>query len=136
MKRSAGLSGLARDHHAALVLAREAQRAATDCAALVARLRAAHAAALEPHFDIEERLLLPALEAAGEGAAAARTRAEHEALRAALAALDAADPATLRHYGELLQAHVRYEDRELFGLAERVLAPALLEAIGAAGTAT
>ena len=36
---------------------------------------------LEPHFDLEERLLLPGVERLGEAALAERTRDEHAQLR-------------------------------------------------------
>jgi hemerythrin-like domain-containing protein len=38
----------------------------------------------------------------------------------------------LRTYGQLLEAHVRYEERELFPMIEERFAPALLSQIGEA----
>jgi hemerythrin-like domain-containing protein len=137
MKRSPELTDLSRDHHAALVIARRAERAAEgDDAALREAwlgLRAAFAAELEPHFAVEERTLLPALAAAGEEARVARTLADHTRLRA-LAAGDATRDA-LRELGALLHRHVRYEEKDLFPCAERVLSTAALAAVAEASAA-
>ncbi len=135
MKRCAGLSGLAREHHSAVRLAREARRATAGeagLAALVVRLKESHATLLEPHFLIEETLLLPALAAAGEAAAVTRTLADHAALRTLVDALDAGEPEAIVRYGTLLDSHIRFEDRELFVIAEAKLAAGVLEAVGRA----
>ncbi len=80
-------------------------------------MRARFEAELAPHFAVEEDLLLPALRAAGGEALAARTAADHEALRAHLAAA-AASPGRLAEFAEALRAHVRFEERELFAACE------------------
>jgi hypothetical protein len=122
MKRDPRLHSLSTDHHHALVLARRCARGELDAAAA----RAAYERELAPHFAIEERLLLPALEAAGERAAADRTRAEHATLRAHL------DAGRLADFASLLEAHVRFEERELFELAQARLGEDALRAIAAA----
>jgi hemerythrin-like domain-containing protein len=127
MHRHPHLHGLSSDHHDALVLARELERAAArwtpaDGAALAARF----ARELEPHFRIEEELLLPALEARGEGSLAERTRADHARLRAEVAAAAAGDGAAVRRFAEVLFEHVRFEERELFPACERELEAELL----------
>ena len=67
----------------------------------------------EPHFRIEEEILLPALQAVGEAPLADRIREEHAALRRA-----GGDPmpeaAAVREFGQLLHDHVRFEEREVF----------------------
>ena len=130
MKRSTALQPLSNEHHAALVLALRARRASAsaDAAAdfwpsLVQRF----AAELEPHFKVEEELLLPALERAGQAALAARTRAEHGELRQCISG--ESSPATLRRFGELLERHVRFEERELFEVAQQGLREEELAAI-------
>ena len=55
MKRHPSLASLSRDHHRALVLARDVRRALPDASALVADVRRRFARELEPHFAIEER---------------------------------------------------------------------------------
>jgi hemerythrin-like domain-containing protein len=83
------------------------------------------AAELEPHFMIEESSLLPAMAQAGEEALVARTLREHAELRALLGrVLDPdADATTLLSFADLLSAHVRFEERELFEVAQQRLAP-------------
>lgn len=113
MKRDARLQGLSSDHHRALVLAR-ALRSGTAPALDALR------AELEPHFRIEEDVLLPALEAAGERALAERTRDDHTFLRSAPAG---------EALAERLEAHVRFEERELFPRCEAVLDGAVLDEV-------
>jgi hypothetical protein len=134
VRRSAALRDLSDEHHAALVLALRARRtaAAGGAAAVAAAWREAERvfdAELEPHFAIEERWLAPPLEAAGEGALAARLREDHAALRAQRAAGAARDAAALGAFGARLAWHVRFEERELFPVAEQRLSPEALAAI-------
>jgi hemerythrin-like domain-containing protein len=132
MKRDPRLRGLSAEHHHALVLARRMARLAAgdavdagDAAAVGARFDRE----LEPHFRTEEELLLPALRAAGEAALAARTEADHAALRAAMAAARAGDGAALREFAARLEEHVRFEERELFPRCEERLADDVLDAV-------
>ena len=139
MKRHPQLQPLSDDHHAALVLAREVRRAgeaAADRAALARVWREAQARfarELEPHFQVEEAALFPPLEAAGEGALAARACRDHARLRELIAG--AAGGAEAIAFGALLHGHVRFEERELFPRAEQVLGDAGLEAVGRAARA-
>lgn len=121
MKRDHRLHGLSSDHHHALVLARElSQGTGPQGAALQRRF----AKELEPHFHIEEELLLPALRAAGCADLADRTAEEHAALRALVA--QARDEASARRFGALLQAHVRFEEAEVFPACEARLPAGVL----------
>ncbi len=52
--------------------------------------------------------------------------AEHRVLRTAAAVLTSLRPEQLVAFGELLQAHVRFDERELFKVAQQRLAPAAL----------
>jgi hypothetical protein len=129
VKRVAGLRDLSDDHHAGLVLARRckqvARRPDADVAAFRRELRAAFARELAPHFEIEEEALLPALEAIGEPALAQRIRDEHRALRA----LEASDAPSLEQLGTLLEAHIRFEEREVFEPTQHRLPASALDAI-------
>lgn len=133
MKRSSTLLRLSREHHTALVLAKKARRAGTAggeaVATFMAEVTAAFARELEPHFRIEEETLLPALERAGQGAIAERTWTEHETLRALAARIAAGDSASLCGFGDALEVHVRFEERELFPTAEQALPSEILAGI-------
>lgn len=136
MKRVPELRDLSDDHHTGLVLARRCRQAARPGAAvqpeaLWRELREAFAGHLEPHFQIEERHLLPGLEAIGEASLAARIRDEHAALRA-LRDAPAPDRAGLARFGELLEAHIRFEEREVFEATQDRLPAPTLAAIAAA----
>jgi len=130
MKRSAALIRLSREHHSALVLARRARRASVANAEAASRFMtqafAAFTRELEPHFRIEEAALLPAMTDAGELDLVRRTLADHEELRRLAKRLEAQDAASLSRFGELLEAHVRFEECELFAHAESVLTPEAL----------
>lgn len=138
MKRSQELIELTREHHHALVLARRAivaAREAPAARALAAELTEIFLRELEPHFILEEQKLLPALRGAGEYARAARTLDEHRQLRALAQAGAAGETASLLSFGLLLEAHVRFEERELFPLAEAILPANVLAAVAAGAAA-
>jgi hemerythrin-like domain-containing protein len=126
MKRSAILQPLSREHHTALSLAKSCERAAlSDDLAQIAqacqRAILAFSAELEPHFQIEEKSLLPLLKSPETQALAQRTLADHERLRALLNGLQKTDSAALGSFGKCLNAHVRFEERELFAAFESLL---------------
>ncbi len=138
MKRSQELSALTREHHTALVLARRAivtPRDSSQAVELAAALPEIFARELEPHFLIEEQKLLPPLRDAGESALAARTLDQHRQLRALAHAIGEGDVAGLVSFGLLLEAHVRFEERELFPLAEAILPAHALAAVAASAVA-
>ena len=137
MKRSPELAPLSRDHHQALEVALRLRRADGDTAdAAVARFGDFWRGAGERHFRIEEAVLLPALPADDPewAEATARVRREHDEIRGRADALLAApaersvDP--VRELGELLNDHVRYEERYLFALLEERLSSAQLGDLG------
>ena len=122
MKRAPGLRDLSSEHHTGLVLVRRIARAtakspahaATVWDAVVERFRTE----LEPHFRKEEQGLLPALDAAGEHALVDRTFREHRAMRTLVAEGNAQD---LPRFAKLLADHIRFEEKELFAVAQRKL---------------
>lgn len=132
MKRDPRLAGLSSEHHRALVLARALTAhpgawTAVDGAALGRRFEAE----LEPHFRVEDELLLPALRCAGNAAAALaeRTAADHAFLRAQLAAARAGDGAAADAFAARLVEHVRFEEREVFPACEALVPGAVLDEV-------
>jgi len=136
MKRVDGLRELSDDHHTGLVLARRCKQAGGEDSELSperawAQVLDAFSRHLEPHFQIEEQHLLPALEAIGEAPLAERIREDHGALRA-LRSTGAASRALLERFGQLLEAHIRYEERQVFEPTQNRLPARVLQAIASA----
>ena len=136
MKRIPALRDLSDDHHTALVLARRCRQsvradAAFSPVAVWQQVAEAFALQLEPHFQIEDRHLLPALDALGETALAERVRADHASLRA-LAKAESPSAPDVEQFGRLLEAHVRFEEREVFEVAQSRLPEDVLRAIAEA----
>jgi Hemerythrin HHE cation binding domain len=139
MKRSAALAALSRDHHHALEAALRLRRAdVADLDAAVAHLETFWQARGRRHFEIEERLILPALPQtdAAWREAAARVRDEHARIRAAVDALAGGGGETALEaahgLGQLLRDHVGFEERHPFGLLEARLAERDLARLGEA----
>ena len=134
MKRSPELAALSRDHHHALDAALRLRRAEDDTVeAAVAHFDRFWESAGRRHFEIEEELLLPALPRDDPewDDAASRVEREHEQIRAAAADLGG-EVERARALGELLNAHVRFEERHLFPMLEERLAAPDLHELGAA----
>jgi hemerythrin-like domain-containing protein len=137
MKRHRAFVELSRDHQHGLATAHTLRHATeTDRAtARSAFLLFWHDEA-EAHFQIEEQILLPALhrlDAADEPVN--RVLAEHADIRRRAADLsDEAQPVLddLHGLGDLLERHIRYEERLLFPLIETSLDHAELTAFGEA----
>lgn len=132
MRRDARLRGLSSDHHGALVLARKLAALAASGRADAAEARALSArfsAELEPHFRVEDELLLPALRAAGEHALADRAAADHVLLRAEAAAAGAGRTGALARLAARLTEHVRFEERELFPRCQLALSAEVFDAV-------
>jgi hypothetical protein len=128
VKRDQRLHGLTSEHHQALVLARRLRAGArTALAETRLLLTEAWDLTLEPHFALEEELLLPGLEAA-EPDLVTRTQREHAHLRELVSSLpSSADPgAVLLTFADALERHVRFEENELLVACERLLPPAAL----------
>ena len=133
MKRSDALAPLSRDHHQALSVAMGLRRATeADLGAAIERYTSFLEGHERRHFDVEEAVLLPALPESDPDWAAgcARVRADHERLRQGLPAGASVEEA--REMGELLAAHVRFEERELFELLESRLDDGALARLGTA----
>lgn len=124
MQRHPALSGFSREHHTALSLAARALRAVEhslpERETLAARLGEAWDSSLAPHFAEEEATLLPWLLRQGKDIMAQRISQEHELMRRQLQEPDLASPEKLAAFGQLLQQHVRYEERVVFPLAQNM----------------
>ena len=124
MKRSLALQPLSREHHTALSLAKACARAASSCDEELInktcrRIIQAFSTELEPHFLIEEQSLLILMHDAEP--LRQRTLADHQQLRELLNGLQQNNAEALGCFGELLYAHVRFEERELFPMLEKLL---------------
>jgi hemerythrin-like domain-containing protein len=130
MKREPRLRGLSSDHHHALLLARAlADRvAAGRVDADAARDFAARFdQELEPHFLVEEQVLLAALRQIGEAGLVQKTEADHAFLRAQATRARAGQIDGLGTFAERLVEHVRFEERELLPCCEAKLSAAVLD---------
>jgi iron-sulfur cluster repair protein YtfE (RIC family) len=128
MKRDPRLRGLSSEHHQALVLAR-ALLAAADAGMCMEDLKSRFQEELEPHFQVEERWLLPGLDAAGAHDLVARTLEDHAFLRSHVEAAQGGDRGAMAAFATRLQEHVRFEERTLFPACEELLPGDLLEAM-------
>lgn len=139
MKRSAALAPLSRDHQHSLAAAfalRRAEPATLEAA--IAGFERFFESEGRHHFAIEERLLTPELLPGDAEWQAGITRmlAEHERVRAQADLTGIDEPGerltAARALGELLDRHVRFEDRELFVALEQRLPAPELDRLGAA----
>jgi hypothetical protein len=134
MKRHPALVPLSRDHHHALVLARQLRRAEAANAGEAAHAFLAHWMEEERlHFRLEEEVLLPAYAAHGdpEHPAVIRTLLDHMEIRRDVERLAAGpEPQLLHELGARLADHVKLEVQELFPLIERTVPEPALEALG------
>lgn len=117
---------LSREHHDALLLARDCGRfpataSATDAAAMNRRISGYWSAEMAEHF-VREEALLHNFAAALASADQARLLDDHARLRAActVAADAGLDAEAIRNFGVLLAAHVRFEERHCFPALQRV----------------
>ena len=126
IKRHASMQPFSRDHYAGLVQAQRLMRAAEDTAAArrdaLASFLNAWRREIRSHFDEEERLLIPLIDDAGD---VERLLDEHRTLRdfahEAERQVNQHDPSRdwVRELGEMLRDHIRWEERELFGIIEQ-----------------
>ncbi|GIX07668.1 MAG: hypothetical protein KatS3mg115_2071 [Candidatus Poribacteria bacterium] len=144
MKRHASLVPLSHNHHHGLVFARRLRLAIENgwepLPSLRDKFRRVWEAELEPHFQAEETVLAPAMEAADPetaGPLLKRLAEEHATLREQRdRVLREPSPDQLRaellDFSRRLTAHIRFEERELFEAAQRIVPPEGLEALAEA----
>jgi hypothetical protein len=133
------VAALSHDHHHALEAALWLRRAgAADLDAAVAHLQAFWEPRGRRHFEIEERLILPALPQTDVDwrEATARVNDEHARIHAAVDGLATGAGGAAREaahgLGQPLHDHVRFEERHLFGPLEARLAERDLARLGEA----
>lgn len=147
MKRAAQLQPLSRQHHLGLNISRHAKEcpdSPEDISKHWYNLTA-YLNELQSHFDIEDHLiataLLPYSISKPEVASALTTLNEqHQSLQALMSqAQDSVNArshpisaAQVKELATLLYDHIRFEERELFPIAERYLSTAELDTIYAA----
>lgn len=141
MKRHPALVPLSHDHHHGLVEARRLRRATAlpaaerrDAAAAFVRFFALES---RPHFRDEEEQLFPLLVGAEEPATELVVQAllEHQRLHALANALENelasgnAPAAPMHELATALEAHIRFEERTLFPLIEKLAPEAALRGL-------
>lgn len=142
MKRSRALRPLSSEHHQALLVAfqlkkglaghAESAGAPKDLPGLLALARRFEERVFRPHAKAEEELLGPLLLADD----LRRLASEHAELTRLLQAAKGSPPAQQRAlltgFAELLERHIRWEERDLFAYAEDHVDAATLAIIGGA----
>jgi hemerythrin-like domain-containing protein len=136
MKRHSSLIPLSHDHHHGLVQARQLRRAAdgdttTRRAATASFLRFFSDESVR-HFRQEEERLFPALvDVASAEELLVKALLDHQRLHSLVARLDqdlgrgATDAELMRELADLLENHIRLEERRLFPMVEKLVPEAL-----------
>jgi len=147
IKRSAELQPLSRDHHRALLVAMRVQHGLdgkpfagpmVGFDGLLAEANEFYSAHFTDHAAAEEEHLVPALRSANPDAAEHLDRLVDDHRRLSRLLVEAGEQgrstnerrSALCEFGAVLEAHVRFEERELFAIIEESLAHDVLEAIG------
>ncbi len=128
IKRSRQLTFLSKDHHEGLLLVwkiRQGTKNGTGHQVIEDYVKWFWEAHLDEHFRQEEEVLAPAMEG---NPLVERMFREHDEIRALLAeGLENAE--RLEKFAVLLNDHIRFEERELFGEAERLIPEEKLDEI-------
>ena len=130
MKRVTQLKALSSEHHRALVLARKARlnsaKDSTSVSDMWTELENYFKSELERHFTIEELHIGKHLNTLGESALIKRLHEEHQAMRSFFLPESGRSSNELKNFADLLEKHVRFEERELFEVAQNRLSPDIL----------
>jgi len=135
MKRAEALRPLSREHLSALLIAKKL-READDVEQVSAAFLDFWREDGQHHFRVEEEVLLPtwAVHSEVDRAGVSRMLEEHLAIRRQALRLEAGRLTVeeVRKLGELLNDHVRFEERELFPIVEQALDADSLDELAAA----
>ncbi len=141
-RRHESLVPLSREHHYALMLCLRIHRGLKlhqddsawlrDKAETVIRFFTSD---LTPHFEAEEEVLFPAMQSCAEATALLRELlSEHREIEQMTAGLRDCETellaVRLSAFADLLEAHIRREERELFPLFEQQVTPEMAQQIG------
>lgn len=133
IKRSKALLPLSREHHVDLLLAWKIRKGLLNHAEyqrMVDYIKYLEENLINGHFDDEEKLLFDLLPVEDKMCAAARN--EHKQIRHLIAEIcdkKNYDNGLFRQLADLVEAHVRYEERELFPYLETKLPEQKLEEV-------
>ena|SRR5215471_18795397 len=120
IKRSKQLAPFSREHHDALVFLlriKQGLKNGTGTTVISEYVKWFWDNNLKKHFDEEEALLLPHLDTADK--LATQLKNEHRAIRKLVAKELAVSEIAL--FSELLNAHIRFEERTFFPYVEKVI---------------
>ena len=143
-RRHESLIPLSREHHYGLMLCLRIHRGLpahgrdeTWLRAKAAQAAQFFASDLTPHFKAEEEALFPAMrDFRGASDLLSELQSEHRELERLAGRLGGADAAelseTLGKFADLLEAHIRKEERELFPLYEKEAGAELAAEVGRA----
>ncbi|MBF6607519.1 MAG: hemerythrin domain-containing protein [Flavobacterium sp.] len=118
LKRSNELKPFSKDHHHGLLLGwkiRNGLKKGIAAERISAYTEWFFRNYLAPHFDLEEKYIFPILDRQDELIAKAYT--DHAQIRSMITELNAESLAEL---ADLLESHIRFEERQLFGKIQEV----------------
>jgi hemerythrin-like domain-containing protein len=131
IKRSVQLAPLSREHHEGLLFAWKIKQGIEKKASLDVMRKYAlwywkhH---IKPHFFQEEKIIVPYMPAGHP--MAVKMMEDHDHIRELILGLDdVADKRNLIILSDLLNHHIRFEERELFAYLEKELKPEQLDII-------
>jgi hemerythrin-like domain-containing protein len=130
IKRSEQLAPLSRDHHDGLLFVwklRKGLNNGTPVETIREYIGWFWENHLATHFKNEEEILLPYLSGGDE--LGTRMKNEHEAIYELIALKEEMAATNIVSLGDLLERHIRFEERELFPHIEKQLTPEQLNAV-------
>jgi len=135
MKRHKALSKFSSDHHSGLNMAKTLKSGANTSDAQLEYLKnkLVHffKTDLENHFDEEEKYLAPLLK---DNPMIIRMCDDHQKMKSLFNSVLDVNGTELKEYlisfGEILDSHIRFEERELFPMIEKTLSEEQLAEIG------
>ena len=140
MKRHPSLYTLSHDHHQGLILAQQLKKGAPQYKGMPSTLKdkkdytiSFYKTELVKHFQDEEEILFPAVKNKNDDLdkKIAEIISEHRKMETLIRDLEKTDQLenVLDEFGQLLEKHIRKEERELFVEIEKVLSEEELQVI-------